>query len=118
MACIAILMVVSAASAQISRLAEIRGTVVDSNGTPLVGALVTATITSPAAHERIVMTDKRGSFYIPNLLAGPYTLKIGLTRFLPAQKSGIQLLPGATANVTVNLQTAMDVVRRATSREQ
>jgi len=105
-------------AAQIAPLAEIRGTVHDATGAPLVGALVAAAITSPSAHERIVLTDKRGSFFIPNLLAGQYSLKVTMSRFLPVQKSGIQLNPGATANVTVSLQTAMDVVRRATARER
>src|SRR5262245_46412193 len=104
-------------ASQIIPLAEIRGTVVDSSGAPLVGALVTAAITSPAAHERIVLSDKRGTFFIPNLLAGQYSLKVTMQRFLPVQKSGIQLNAGATANVTVSMQTAMDVVRRATERD-
>ena len=77
----------TASAAQIAPLAEIRGVVHDSTGAPLVGALVVASITSPAAHERIVLSDKRGSFFIPNLLAGQYTLKITSSRFLPASWS-------------------------------
>ena len=105
-------------AAQFAQLAEIRGTVHDATGAPLVGAVVTAAITSPAAHERIVLSDKRGSFFIPNLLAGQYSIKVSMPRFLPVQKNSIQLNAGSTANVTVSMQTAMDVVRRATARQQ
>src|SRR5262249_3896644 len=39
-------------------------------------------------------------------------------QFLPALKQGIQLNAGGTVVLTVSLQNAMDVVRRAVSREQ
>src|SRR5947207_11368820 len=41
-----------------------------------------------------------------------------MPRFLPATKQGIQLNKGGSAVLTVNLQNALDVVRRAVSRDK
>ena len=46
------------------------------------------------------------------------TVKVTMPRFLPAIKQGIQLNKGGSAVLTVNLQSAWDVVRRAASREK
>src|SRR5689334_7767671 len=99
-------------------LATISGRVHDSAGTPLIGALVIAVAASPILPERIAMTDKNGSFSIGNLFAGEYTVKVSMPKFMPALKQGIQLNAGGTAVLTVNLQNAMDIVRRAVSREK
>src|SRR3989449_6414348 len=99
-------------------LAAISGRVHDSAGSPLVGALVIVVAASPIIPERIALTDKDGSFSIPNLFAGQYSVKISMPQFLPALKQGIQLNGGGTVVLTVSLQNAMDMVRRAVSREQ
>src|SRR5437879_1074141 len=99
-------------------LATITGRVHDSAGTPVAGALVTAVAASPVLPERIALTNKDGAFSILNLFAGQYTIKVSMPRFLPALKQGIQLNAGGTVVLTVNLQNAMDVVRRAVSRQQ
>lgn len=99
-------------------LAQITGHVRDSTGTPVAGALVIAAAASPIIPERIALTDKAGSFAILNLFAGQYSVKVSMPRFLPATKQGILLNPGGSAMLTVNLQNAMDVVRRAVSREK
>src|SRR5437660_9138374 len=99
-------------------LAAISGQVHDSAGSPLVGALVIVVAASPIIPERIALTDKDGSFSVPNLFAGQYSVKISMPQFLPALKQGIQLTAGGTVVLTVNLQNAMDVVRRAVSRQQ
>src|SRR5439155_10162693 len=99
-------------------LATINGRVHDTSGAPLVGALVIVAAASPIIPERVALTGKDGSFSIPNLFAGQYTVKISMPQFLPALKSGIQLNAGGTAVLTVNLQNALDVVRRAVSREK
>src|SRR5262249_55133696 len=99
-------------------LASITGRVHDSSGSPIVGALVIVAAVSPIIPERIGLTSNDGSFSIPNLFAGEYTVKVSMPQFLPALKQGIQLHPGGTAVLTVNLQNALDVVRRAVSRER
>jgi hypothetical protein len=73
---------------------------------------------SPIIPEHVALTASDGSFSIPNLFAGQYTVKISMPQFLPALKQGIQLNAGGTAVLTVNLQNALDVVRRAVSRER
>ena len=99
-------------------LATINGRVHDAGGVPVAGALVIAAAVSPIIPERVALTGKDGSFSIPNLFAGQYSVKISMPQFLPALKQGIQLTAGGTVVLTVNLQNALDVVRRAVSREQ
>jgi hypothetical protein len=99
-------------------LAAIHGQVHDGVGSPLVGALVTVAAASPVIPERIAFTDRRGSFSVMNLFAGEYSVKITMPRFLPALKPGIRLNAGGSVVLTVNLQNAMDVVRRATTRDR
>jgi len=98
-------------------LGTISGRVHDSSGAPVVGALVIVVAASPVLPERIAFTDKQGSFSIANLFAGQYSIKVSMPRFLSSMKQGIQLNAGGTAVLTVNLQNAMDIVRRAVSRE-
>ncbi len=99
-------------------LAAIHGQVHDSGGAPLVGALVIVGAASPVIPDRIAFTDRRGSFSVVNLFAGEYSVKVTMPRFLPALKPGIRLNAGGSVVLTVNLQNAMDIVRRATTRDQ
>ena len=99
-------------------LATISGRVHDSGGVPVVGALVIVAAASPIIPERIALTDKYGAFSIINLFAGLYDVKVSMPRFLPALKQGIQLNAGGTAVLTVNLQNALDIVRRAVARDK
>ncbi|HEY2384155.1 MAG TPA: carboxypeptidase-like regulatory domain-containing protein, partial [Terriglobia bacterium] len=97
-------------------LSAISGHVRDSSGVPVMGAMVL--VTSPVFPARMVHTDKDGAFSILNLFAGEYTVQISMTHFLPSMKQGLQLTRGGTAVLTVNLQNALDVVRRAVAREK
>jgi hypothetical protein len=99
-------------------LATISGNVRDSGGSPVIGALVVILPANPIMSERMAWTDKRGFFIIPNLFAGQYSVKISMSRFLPALKNGIQLNSGGNTMLTVNLQNALDVVRRAVTRSK
>jgi hypothetical protein len=99
-------------------LASISGRVRDSSGAPLVGALVIVAAASPVIPERIAFTDKFGAFSVMNLFAGDYTVKVTMPRFLPSLKQGIRLNTGGSAILTVNLQNALDVVRRAVARDK
>jgi len=115
---IAVLIALPVVASAANDLATINGRVHDTSGAPLVGALVIVAAASPIIPERVALTGKDGSFSIPNLFAGQYTVKISMPQFLPALKSGIELNAGGTAVLTVNLQNALDVVRRAVSREK
>src|SRR3989441_5037287 len=99
-------------------LASISGRVRDSDGTPLAGALVIVAAASPVIPERVAFTDKFGAFSVLNLFAGDYTVKVTMPRFLPSLKQGIRLNTGGSAILTVNLQNALDVVRRAVARDK
>ncbi len=99
-------------------LATISGRVHDSSGAPVVGAVVIVVAASPILPERIALTNKDGAFSIANLFAGQYTVKVSMPKFLPALKQGIELNAGGTAVLTVNLQNAIDIVRRAVAREK
>src|SRR3989475_5166935 len=112
----ALLLIPSIASAG-NDLATINGRVHDSTGFPITGALVIVAAASPIIPERVALTGKDGSFSIPNLFAGQYSVKISMPQFLPALTQGIQLNAGGTVVLTVNLQNAMDVVR-GVSRQQ
>src|SRR5580765_4390453 len=85
-------------------LAAITGSVRDSGGVPVVGALVIVMASNPTMSQRMALTDARGSFSIPNLFAGEYSVKVTMPRFLPAYKSGIQVNAGHGATLVVNLQ--------------
>jgi hypothetical protein len=99
-------------------LAVINGRVRDSSGTPVNGALVIIAAAAPMIPERLTFTDSRGAFSVPNLFAGEYSIKVSMPQFLPVFKDGIQLNAGGNAVLTVNMQNALDVVRRAMSRSK
>lgn len=101
-----------------SDLATISGRVKDSAGLPVAGALVIVVAATPILPERIALTNNEGAFAIPNLFAGEYTVKVTMPRFLTALKQGLQLQAGGTAVLTVNLQNAMDIVRRTVGHEK
>lgn len=96
--------------------AAIQGSVRDTTGTPVVGALVIAMTTASSLGERMAFTDNFGTFTIPNLLGGEYSVKVTMSKFLPVAKGGIVLSEGTTAVLSLNLQTAMDVFRHVTDR--
>src|SRR4029078_933380 len=77
---------------------------------PVVGALVIASASASAVGERMAFTDNYGNFVFSNLLAGEYSVKVTMSRFLPVMKTGIRLSGGGKPEMLMlNLQTAMDV---------
>lgn len=115
---VAVLFLLPLAAGASNDLAAINGHVRDSGGVPVVGALVIVSASSPLIPERMAFTDRRGSFSIPNLFAGEYSVRVTMPRFLPVSKQGIQLNAGGSAILTINLQNALDIVRRAMSRDK
>ena len=112
--------VLIALGAPVARSAEhfgvISGNVRDVRGIPLVGALVVIQTSFPWAVERSTLTDKSGFFSVPNLIPGSYSIKVSQSRFLPTAKNGIPLFSGANSVLTINLQTAIDVLQRNVNR--
>ena len=99
-------------------LAAINGKVHDASGSPVAGALVIVIAASPIIPERVALTGTDGSFSVPNLFAGQYSVKISMPQFLPAMKQGIQLNAGGTAILTVNMQNALEDARHALDRAE
>ena len=114
----AILLLLCPLFASGSDVAGISGRVRDSGGIPVMGAMVIIVPSAPNVPERIALTDKEGAFSIVNLFAGQYTVKVSMPHFLSAMKQGVQLNAGGTVVLTVNLQNALDVVRRAVARDK
>jgi hypothetical protein len=83
--------------------AAITGIVRDMSGARLQGALVEAA--SPALIEkaRSTRTDERGEYRLTELRAGVYTLSIALTGFTQVSRAGVELGPGFTATIDVEL---------------
>src|SRR5262245_59833871 len=70
--------------------AEITGTVKDTSGAVLPGAIVTATQTD-TGFKRDVVTDAEGVFSLPALPIGPYKLEVALQGFKTSIQTGIVL---------------------------
>lgn len=103
-------------AAQTLASATLRGRVQDTTGSPLIGALVSIQIGETNLRERLVFTDSGGLFSIDNLTLGNHTVKVTKPRFLPSIARGVYLVDGTNAAVTINLQTAMEIVRRGVRR--
>ena len=62
-------------NAQAGAVAQVTGSVVDSTGAAIAGAQVTMTETDKQL-SRSAVTDAGGSYVLPNLPVGPYSLEI------------------------------------------
>lgn len=79
------------------------GKVVDEKGDPLPGVAIT--VTSEKGVPRAVLTEADGSFIIPFLTPGTYSLKAEMENFKTYEKSGIVVPLNAKINVgTITLQ--------------
>lgn len=79
------------------------GRVVDgSTKAPIADVVVT--VTSPALQgEQMVVTDKTGTYRVPNLPPGEYTLRLDRESFRPFARGGILLRADSTIQVDANL---------------
>ena len=80
--------------------AEIRGTVVDQEKGVLPGVTITITEENTGT-TRTAVTSADGTFVVPTLLPGTYTVKAELTGFQPTTRTGLAL--GVGQEVSVNL---------------
>ena len=90
------------ATAQIDR-ALVSGTVKDANGGAIAGARVT--LASPRTGlNREVVTGNEGSFVVPAIPVGEYTLRVSQSGFATANVDRIQLGPGDSRRFEITLQ--------------
>src|SRR5215470_17524706 len=88
--------------AQAGANAQISGTVKDDSGGVLPGVDVTATQTDTGL-KRNTTTDTDGSYTIPNLPPGPYTIEAMLQGFRSFVQTGIVLQVGASPVINVTM---------------
>jgi len=100
-----------------SQLGTIQGSVLDSAGRPVVGALVSMATAGPSTGDRMVFTDSKGAFTFEKLVAGEYSVQVTNPRFAASGKEKIQLQTGGSANLKFNLQTIAEVLKRYASRD-
>jgi hypothetical protein len=83
--------------------AGIVGTVTDPSGAPVSGAAVTATDTERGTTWR-AQTDNTGSYTIPRIPVGTYTVKVTASGFQGVVHSPFTLVLNQTARVDANMQ--------------
>ena len=83
--------------------AQIHGVVTDATGAVVPGAQVKATQTE-TGQVRTTVSDTDGSYVLPNLPVGPYTLEVTSQAFGNYVQSGIVLQVGNNVQVNVTLQ--------------
>jgi hypothetical protein len=97
-----VLLAGSPAWAQAVAGAQVSGIVRDSSGGALPGAEVTITKTDTGA-VRTVFTNEDGSYVIPNLPVGPYSLRVVLQGFNTYVQDGIVLQVSSNPQINVSL---------------
>jgi len=87
----------------------ILGRVTGPSGTAQVGVPVTVTSRDGRFSQK-VETQAGGSFSLPRLAPGVYSVEVLLPTFLPFWKAPIQVLPGAQVLLDINLRALADAV--------
>jgi tetratricopeptide (TPR) repeat protein len=97
----------SAASAQVSLIARVAGTVRDEGGKPIAGATIIATNPNQTPTTLTASSDDKGRFAILGLRRGSWTFAISAPGFKTTQVSGnVQTAkPNAPINVTLSRGT-------------
>src|SRR5438445_13322934 len=98
------------AGAQVGQ-AELRGSVVDESGGALPGATITATHVDTGT-VRTTVTSASGTYAMPALPVGNYTIKAELAAFGAFTKEGVRLGVGESAilNFTLKLATVAESI--------
>src|SRR5438128_7502745 len=90
------------ARAQVAQ-AELRGDVLDESGAALPGATITATHVDTGT-VRTTVTSATGTYAMPALPIGVYTISAALTGFGTVTKEGIRLAVGDSASRSLTLK--------------
>src|SRR5712692_9534225 len=98
--------------AQTAAASQITGTVQDSSGSAIVGAVVRVTQTE-TGFTRAAETGIDGVYRLPDLPIGPYKLEATQQAFVPYVQTGIvlQVNINPTINITLQVGTAMQAVQ-------
>ena len=97
------LALVTCGSAWAQATAQMSGTVQDVTGALLPGVEVTATQTA-TGFVRITVSNETGSYVLPNLPLGPYTLEGTLPGFQTFLQTGIVLQVGSNPSLDITLE--------------
>jgi len=81
-----------------STTGKLRGTIVDNNGNPIVGAAISIHITSQAVEAYHGTTDADGKFNISGILPNDYDIFITATGFQPQSEINVHLSAGQEVN--------------------
>jgi hypothetical protein len=98
---------------------SIRGTVIDSSGAPILGAVVT--VEGPDGNRTITVTDEQGAFKILSLTPGNYSIRIsaaGLSDFTDSAVSVADTPESAPLAVMLQVATQVTTVTVGLSREE
>ena len=98
-----LVLLLGCATASAQATAELSGTIADQTGALIPGADVTATQTDTGL-TRIVVSNETGSYVLPNLPIGPYTLEVTLPGFRTYRQDGIVLQVNDSAVINVALE--------------
>src|ERR1044072_6179193 len=85
--------------------AELRGGVLDESGAALPGATISATHVDTGT-VRTTVTSSSGTYVMPALPVGVYTIAAELTGFGTVKKEGIRLAVGESASLDFSLKVA------------
>jgi hypothetical protein len=100
---------------------KLRGVVLDSSGTPQLGASVTIAAEGARDANTIrLLTNDRGIFSHDALLPGEYSVRVALAGFLPAVQRGVRVEPNLTTILRIELGsvfTSLERLRRQPSRQ-
>lgn len=93
--------------------ATITGTVQDSTGRFMSGALVT--VTGSSGMDRLALTDIRGAFSFENILPGEYFVQVNMPRFFSSPKEKVRVGAGGGAQIKFTLMSVAEVLQRSAS---
>jgi hypothetical protein len=100
---------------------KISGVVIDSSGTPQMGAtvlIVPEKATDPSRED--LLTNDRGRFVSPTMSVGLYSIKVTLAGFLPSIEEHVQVNDQHTTMLQIvlgSMLTSFDKMRRTTDQE-
>jgi beta-lactamase regulating signal transducer with metallopeptidase domain len=97
---------------------EITGSVIDSRGRPVRGALASADDGVGLQARSAPPTDERGRFSVGGLVPGTYRLVVRHPEFAPLLQAGIVVELGAPARVDVRLEPALRIVGRLVDADE
>src|SRR5438132_742695 len=85
--------------------AELRGTIVDQSGGALPGVTVTATQVETGT-SRVTVTTETGTYLMPALPVGTYSVKADLAGFTTFVKQGVRLAVGDSGTLNFSMRLA------------